>query len=72
MEPSSRLVKELIPAELDLLTKHFDTESKIVEAFRHVFAKYTGEAVNDNRLKVSIQRVVRRTVFLTAHRGLIL
>lgn len=65
-EPSSRAdtpVEGLNSTEARLLRKHFDTGSEIVEAFRHVLEEYTGGSVNDDKLKISIQRVIRGAVF---------
>lgn len=55
-------VQGLNAAELRLLRKLYDTGSKMVEGFRHVLEDYTGETVDDMRLKTSILKVVRGAV----------
>jgi hypothetical protein len=51
-------------AEVRLLRKQFDTGSKMVDAFRRVVEEYTGQAVEDEKLKSSVSRVVRNAVLL--------
>jgi len=55
-------VQGLSPTELRLLRKIYDTGSKMVEGFRLVLEDYTGSAIDDSRLKISIQKVVRGSV----------
>ena len=57
-------VDGLNAAETRLLRKLFDTGSKMVDAFRRVVEEYIGQAIDDEKLKSCVSRVVRNAVFL--------
>ena len=66
-EPYSRPdtpVDGLNAAEVRLLRELFDTGSKMVDVFRRVVEEYNGQATDDEKLKSSVSRVVRKAVFL--------